>query len=105
MKIISETYTDGLYDQSEKAYILENTRPDHPTPCKFILEASGDSPVFNPEMIIKNWAGPLPRLSIHGQEVSQGMEFRQGIRKGACSHDLIVWIQLTSKEPVKGMLE
>jgi hypothetical protein len=105
INIISESYTGGLYDQSERAYILENTHPDHLTPCEFIIKANVDSPAVNPAIIIKNWAGKLPKLSMNGREVPQGMEFRQGIRKGVYGNDLIVWIQLTSTEPVKVRLE
>lgn len=105
MRITSEAFRGGLYDQSERAYLIENTDPDHLTPCTFVLEASEGSPLLNPAIIIKNRGSKLATLTINGQNKPHGEDFRQGIRKGPFGEDLIMWIRLDSKEPVKIILE
>ena len=101
MKIISDAYTGGSYDQAEKAYLIENIDPRKSTPCTFIIDASKESPLLNPAIIIKNWPGQLPTLSINGKKIKQGKDFRQGIRKGPFGEDLIIWIRLDNQNPVK----
>ena len=105
MKITSDAYKDGHYDQSERAYLLEKTDPGNLTPCTFVLEASEDSPLINPAIIIKNWGGQRASLSINGEAIAEGEDFRQGIRKGMDGEDLIIWIRLDKTKPVKILLE
>jgi hypothetical protein len=40
-------------------------------------------------------------LTINGKTWSPGEDFRQGIRKGSLGDDLIVWIALDARQPVK----
>jgi hypothetical protein len=105
MTITSDAYTGGTYDKSERAYIIEKTDPGNSTPCRFTLEASKDSPLLNPAIIIKNWGSQLSTLSINGKKIKHGKDFRQGIRKGPLGEDLIMWIRLDKQKPVKITLE
>ena len=101
MKITSDAYKGGTYDQSERAYLIEKTDSGNLTPCRLVLEASKDSPLLNPAIIIKNWGGQLSTLSTDSKTIKHGKDFRQGIRKGAFGEDLIVWIRLKSQKPVE----
>jgi len=101
MRITSDTYKGGTYDQSERAYLIEKTDQDNLTPCSFVVEASRESPLLNPAIIIKNWGNQLSTLSIDGQNIMHGKDFRQGIRKGSDGEDLIIWIRLDSQKPVE----
>lgn len=105
LKIVSGKYTGGDYDQSERAYMIEKTNQDDVTPFSFALEASVDSPLLNPAIIIKNWGSQAASLSINNQPVAQGDNFKQGIRKGTDGDDLILWIKMDSKTPVKMILK
>ena len=98
MKITSDTYTRGTYDQSERANINERTDSPKSTPCAFVLDASKDSPLLNPAIIIKNWGGQLSTLSVDGKKINLGKDFRQGIRKGPSSEDLIIWIKMEKQK-------
>ncbi|RLD71568.1 MAG: hypothetical protein DRI98_04830 [Bacteroidetes bacterium] len=100
MKITSESYRGGIYDQSERAYLLEAMDPTTATPCSFVLEASEDSPLINPAIIIKNWGSQPASCNINGLPLTDGKEFRQGIRKGTDGEDLILWIKLEEEKPV-----
>ncbi len=101
IKVATDNYTGGRYDQSERAYIVEKTKTGICAPLAFVLEASGKSPIVNPAVIVKNWGGRPASLSINGRKIDEGIDFRQGIRKGPFGEDLITWIRLEKQEPVK----
>jgi hypothetical protein len=105
LRLTSETFSGGVYDQSERAYLIEKRAHDQKAPCTIVLEASENSPLHNPAIIIKNWGNKPATLTINGQTEPQGEDFRQGIRRGPYGEDLIVWIRLESEEPVKIILE
>ena len=100
MEITSDAYAGGFYDQSERAYLIEKTDPGKQTPCTFVLEASEDSPLINPAVIIKNWGGQPASCTINGKQTFQGKDFRQGIRKTLDGEDLILWFPLEEEKPV-----
>jgi hypothetical protein len=100
MLITSGAYTGGIYDQSERAYLLEAKDPATMSPCSFILEASEESPLVNPAIIIKNWGSQPASCTINGNPLADGEDFRQGIRKGKDGEDLILWFKLEEEKPV-----
>ena len=104
MKLTSDACTGGDYDQSERAYVVEKTGTGSQR-LEFILEASKESPVLNPAVIVKNWTGESAACSIDGREIKRGKDFRYGIRKSALSSDLIVWLSLDKQKPVEIQLD
>jgi len=99
MTISSKGFEGGIYDEAERAYILEKTIKSN-TPLEFIIKGSEESPVINPAIIIKNWGTQQATLSIDGKNMMQGEDFRQGIRKGPDGDDLILWIRLNRQSTV-----
>jgi hypothetical protein len=65
-----------------------------------VVEASNESPLLNPAILIRNWGSQLATLSIDGKARTAGKDFRQGILKGPFGDDLIVWIRLDRQTPV-----
>jgi len=100
MKITSGAFKGGHYDQSERAYLLGKTDPGSLDPCTFSLEASEDSPLLNPAFIIKNWGSQRAACSVNGKQLTDGKDFRQGIRKTSDGEDLILWFSLEGQKPV-----
>lgn len=101
MQISSDAYGGGHYDQSERAYLVEKIKPGNLSSCTFVCEASENSPLLNPAIIIKNWGNQSATLSIDGQNIMPGENFRQGIRKGPLGEDLIIWLRLERQKPVQ----
>ncbi len=101
MSIISTGYKGGVYDKSEKAYIIEKSKLEKGNELELIIESSPESPLINPAIIIKNWGGNLSEVKIDGKLMKQGDRLRQGIRSTAQSDDLILWIELESVKNVK----
>lgn len=79
------------YDKDQRAYVF-SAEADI---ISSGLEASHDSPVYNPCFVIKNWDGLAPaQLKINGQRVKPGRGFRQGIvRDTEGSPTLVIWIR------------
>ncbi len=83
----------------------KSASPENSAPLELEWEASEDSPLINPAIIIKNWGNQLATLSINGKEIPDGTDFRQGIRKGPEGEDLIIWIRMDREKPVNIVLE
>lgn len=103
--IASQFFKGGSYDQSERAYIINNTNEMGHSPCEFVLEASTESPAINPAIIINNWRGGIATLRINDETITKKTDFKQGVRKGSYGEDLIVWIRMEADEPVRITLE
>jgi hypothetical protein len=102
IRMTSSAYKAKGYDPSERAYLIEKTDSgDSAVSCMFILDASKDSPLLNPAILVKNWGNLSATLMIDDKMRWPGKDFRQGIRKGPLGDDLIVWIELYAQEPVK----
>lgn len=93
MVISSEGFKGGIYDEAERAFVLEKTNKSN-VPLHLIIKGSEESPVINPAIIIKNWGNQLATISIDGKQSLPEEDFRQGIRKGPDGDDLILWIRL-----------
>ncbi|MHC4865700.1 MAG: Calx-beta domain-containing protein, partial [Planctomycetota bacterium] len=91
LSITSAGFTGGSYDKTERAYKLTRTDPQATT-LEFTLSGSSSSPVVNPCIVIADWDNDDATLSIDGQPVTPGSDFRQGIEKGSDEvSSLVVW--------------
>ncbi|MHC4865965.1 MAG: exo-alpha-sialidase [Planctomycetota bacterium] len=92
LSITSAGFSGGSYDKVERAYKLTRTDPQATT-LEFTLSGSSSSPVFNPCFVIADWDNDNATLSIDGQPVTPGPDFRQGIEKDSDEvSSLVVWI-------------
>jgi hypothetical protein len=101
MTVTSTGYAGGMYDRSEKAYMIEKTKANQDKGLEVIIKASEESPLINPAIVIENWGQDLPRVRIGDNLVEEGKQLRQGIRSTAESEDLIVWLELESTDQIK----
>lgn len=105
MTLAGEAFRGGSYDTAERAYLIEKNNDDKPSALECTLAASAGSPLLNPALIIKNWGDRKATLSIDGEIIEEGRNFKQGIRKGATGNDLIAWIRLESEGNIKLVLK
>jgi len=99
LTITSGGFSGGSYDKTERAYKISRISQEA-TELAFTMNASSTSPVCNPCFVIQNWDSRV-QLTIDGQAVASGPDFRQGIEKTAeeaCS--LVVWINKQSTSPI-----
>jgi len=92
LSITSSGFGGGSYDKTERAYKLTRTDPQATT-LEFTLAGSSSSPIVNPCFVIEDWDNDSATLSIDGQPVTPGSDFRQGIEKDSDEvSSLVVWI-------------
>lgn len=86
-------------DRTQRAYVLSADSAS----MSFTLEASDNSPVYNPCFVIKNWGSKDRSLvTMAGKEQTAGPDCRQGLIRdtdGTCT--MIVWIKTEATTPVK----
>ena len=98
LELASGAYQGGGYDQSERAYIIEGKTTATQAPLDFNIQASEESPLLNPAIIVRNWGKQKAELRINGRNIPNGKNFRQGIVSRPEGDDLIIWLRLESEK-------
>lgn len=89
------------YDESERAYMLENRSPGRDAGAvKIALAASTAQPLYHPAFIVRNWGNRPVRVAIDGRKLAAGTAARMGLRRTLDSIDLIVWTDIEATRPV-----
>jgi hypothetical protein len=65
------------------------------------LQASQESPVVNPALVVKDWGEGGARLKIDGRAVGWGKDYRQGMVRKLEGTDLVIWMRKEWVTPVK----
>jgi hypothetical protein len=65
------------------------------------LQASSESPLFNPAFVIRNWGDAEPKVRIDGKLVARGPDFRYGFVPTVEGSDLVVWLKMESPRPTR----
>jgi dienelactone hydrolase len=87
-----KSFEGGTFDKSQRAYVF--TRKDvNAGELEFTLEANGDSPVHNPAFVVKNWGNRPAKLTVNGNKIPRGKDFRFGHHKTIDGTDLVVWVK------------
>ena len=86
------------YSKEQRAYEMTALG----SKLSFTLDASEQSPVVNPCLVIRNWGSDnKARLRINRRTVPAGKDFRQGIvRDTDGTQMLVVWIKVEATRPV-----
>ena len=100
MTVASRGFAEGKYDDAERAYVLEKTASKQLS-LKLAFQASDESPLINPAIIVKNWGNHEAELYVDGKIQKNPEVFKQGIRKGEEGDDLILWIRMDKKSQVE----
>lgn len=100
LEITSGDFKSEGYDTAERAYAIsaQNTTG---AACKMKIHASTERPLHHPAFIIRNWGQQKASLRLNGASVRDSKAFRQGVRRTAEGHDLIVWLEIKSRTPVE----
>jgi hypothetical protein len=88
------------YDRAERAYQLAKDKPSADGRLELTLEASQDSPVFNPAFVVRNWRPRSLALKLDGRQAPRGGDFRVAARPTLQGEDVIIWIRTKSTKPL-----
>ena len=89
------------YDRAQRAYIVVPTTSERWTGANKIeltLDASPESPVVNPALVIKNWGNSRAQLKVDGVELPKS-KARIALVQQLDGSDLVVWIQYRTERP------
>jgi Concanavalin A-like lectin/glucanases superfamily len=86
------------YDLTQRAFVF--SRGDAAATLKFHFQASSDSPLFHPALMIKNWRDAQPHLKVDGRAVSWGADYRFGHVYTLEGDNLVVWMNIQATKPV-----
>ena len=95
---LSDGFEDQGYDCGQRAFVLGRSGPSTGG-LQIRVEAGKDSPVYNPALLILGWGNAGAELTIDGQRVVQGSNFRVGHRYRLEDSDLIIWIKHEAAAP------
>ena len=111
---VSLGYLSAPYDPTQLAYVItrrgnapgmagDGKVHNVPFASELTLElaASTESPAINPALVIKGWGERAAELTLNGNKVERGKDFRLGHSHGLEGTDLIVWIRTESMRPIK----
>ena len=101
LELTSGGYQGGNYDTSERAYVIQTNDASAHVPLAFTLHASDESPLLNPALIVRNWGKHAADLTLNGQQISDGKDFKQGIVSRPEGDDLILWLRLECAKPME----
>ena len=88
------------FDTCQRAYTMHCLTPGEIKTVNFTLQASKNSPVVNPAVVIKNWGDSGVKLKVDGKEVTRGKTFRIGYECRLDGTDLVLWIKYETELPL-----
>jgi len=89
---LSDGFEDQGYDRGQRAFVLRRSGRST-RGLQIRVAASKDHPVYNPALVLLDWGASDAGLTIDGEEIAQGPDFRAGHRYRLEGSDLIVWIR------------
>jgi len=94
----SEGFTSSGYDVTQRAFVF--ARAGSASSLRLALQATPDSPVFHPALVVKNWGNEIPVLKVDGKKISWGPDYRFGQEYTLDGTDLVIWMNIQSEKPV-----
>ena len=82
------------YDQSEKAY--KHKLLDSKDELRLTINASQESPLYNPTFVISNWGRSEISATFNGKNLKKDEQLRYGFEEKLEGTDLIIWIDQIS---------
>ena len=89
------------FDATERAFVVSRDGAAASQPLQVTLRASGESPLVNPALVIRNWGLSPARVEIDGQPVPAGTDLRMGSVHRLEGDDLVVWIRKDATAPLR----
>ena len=93
-------YRNEGYDPTQGAFVLSKTGEQKPSTLVLAINASEDSPAYDPAIVVKNWGEAGVQLKIGGKVVAWNQDFRRGAIPRLLGTDLVVWLRMQSVSPV-----
>lgn len=100
IKLSSDSFRSEGYDPTQRAFVLTRTAAGGTGALHATLEASAQSPLVNPAVVIENWGDSIPQLKLNGKPVSWGTDFRVGLITMLERSRLVIWMKMRAVEQI-----
>jgi len=101
MNAMGDGFQGDGFDPTQRAFILERREGAGSSGATVTLQATDQSPVVNPALLIRNWGRPEARIEVDGRPASSSKDVRVGRIRGLKGDDLVIWLRLESTAPVR----
>ena len=92
-------FSGGAYDDAQRAFVI--ACDEARSTLEFRFDATDDSSLLNPCLVVEGWGEDGAELTVGGQVVPRGPAFRLGHRHTLEGSDLVVWIEMEGTESVE----
>ena len=100
LSLSSGSYNLLGYDNSQRAYVIQNNNPDTPAVLKGQIAASPEKPANNLCLVIKDFGVSDAQVLIDGKRQDKSSGVRLGSIRKMDGTDLIVWVERKTTKPV-----
>lgn len=90
----STGFTGGRFALGEKAYRFVQTKAAKELVIR--VEASDESPLVNPAVVVENWTGREPVVELNGRALLPRQDCHTGLVGTPAGTNLVVWIRTTA---------
>jgi hypothetical protein len=99
----SSSFEARGFDRTEGAFVFAR-RDAAASSLEFTIQATSNSPLIHPALVIRNWNSASAKVSVNGKSLSEGMGLRTGIIHRLDGEDLIVWIPQTRTDTLRVLI-
>lgn len=100
LELLTAGFSENGYDKPQRAYIIVQQNPKAESSLRLKIEASSDSPIYNPVFVIKNWGTKKASVKIDGRKMPPGLDLKEAHIKRMEGTDLVVWIRKRATQPI-----
>lgn len=99
VQLQGDGFASNGYDVTQRAFMFTRNAGTA-SHLRVLLQASNDSPLFHPALVVKNWGESNARLRVDGKQVTWGPDYRLGKEYTLEGVDLVIWMNIESSKPV-----
>ena len=100
-RILAGEFKNIGYDQAQRAFVFQANNNGSPSLLHLEIDASQESPLINPALIIKQWGKTPAEVVINDKPVPRGESCRIGHVPTLEGVNLVIWLKLESTRPVQ----
>jgi hypothetical protein len=101
VEVLGGAFQSEGFDPTERAFRLVRRKGSPSGRLEVRLNASQESPVVNPVLVVRNWGPSGAAVEVDGRPAVPGREARVGLVPGLERDDLVVWVRADSSKPLR----
>jgi hypothetical protein len=98
--VAGDSFESKGFDRRDRSFHLQRVGGAADDALQFEVRATEDSPLFNLPIVVENWGDLGASVALNGKSIAESPNCRIGHRHHIESADLIVWLKLSSTEPI-----